>query len=68
MKLILEMICSGCNQGRCNEHQERTIKIDRITGLEIEAHCMCVNHTEMNNIKIDSLLNVVVCEKETKLN
>lgn len=50
MQLILEMICSGCSQGRCKEHQEKTTKVDQITGLQVEVRCVC-NHGIETNFK-----------------
>lgn len=41
MKLILEMICNGCNKGRCEEHIEKSTKTDQITGLQMEVRCVC---------------------------
>ena len=43
MSLILEMICSGCSVGDCKFHQNKTFATDKVTGLEVEARCVCKN-------------------------
>jgi len=44
MSIILEMICSGCASGCCTNHQNKTNRVDTITGLEFEIRCVCNNH------------------------
>lgn len=44
MSVVLEMVCKGCSNGRCSEHQEMTTRIDQITGLQIEVFCICNKH------------------------
>jgi len=41
MNLILETICKYCNAGRCINHNSSMIIKDDVTGLEIEARCVC---------------------------
>lgn len=65
MSVVLEMMCKGCSNNLCAEHQEKTIRIDQITGLQIEVRCICDNyHIKMkSNIESNNLLNDVVCKK-----
>jgi len=52
MSFILEMVCSSCASGNCTLHQPKILAKDRITGLEIEARCICrrCNARENTNI------------------
>jgi len=39
----LELVCSACAMGDCKHHQPKIVARDRITGLEVEARCICKN-------------------------
>ena len=43
MSVIIEMICPDCSNSNCSEHQRKKIVIDKQTGLEVEARCVCDN-------------------------
>ncbi|WP_162858673.1 hypothetical protein [Candidatus Nitrosotenuis aquarius] len=44
MKLILEMLCSGCIDSNCTNHCDKILKRDCATGLEFEVRCVCNKH------------------------
>lgn len=41
--LILELICKACSSDNCRYHESQTTVRDKITGLEVEVRCTCVN-------------------------
>ena len=38
------MICKNCNKNNCNYHEEKKIVVDKTTGIEFEANCICTKH------------------------
>jgi len=40
---VIESICCGCNEHQCDNHQEKKIFRDSVTGLVIEAKCVCTH-------------------------
>lgn len=39
--IVLELVCKYCTAGKCTKHLSVITKYDKITGLEIEARCIC---------------------------
>ena len=45
-KLVIELTCPGCSNQDCGLHQAYKLVIDKKTGLEVRAICICKNHLE----------------------
>jgi len=48
MAVILDGLCTPCKNNRCCEHKPKILKIDKVTGLEMEARCFCDKHVIRN--------------------
>ena len=46
MNVVIDSICAACVNEKCNDHQRKKIIQDKVTGLNIEARCICKNHKE----------------------
>lgn len=44
--IVLELVCKSCTDGKCSEHLSAVTKYDKITGLEVEARCICTKCNE----------------------
>ncbi len=57
MPVILEGLCTPCKSNRCREHNPKILKRDKVTGIEMEARCICDKHV-VKNTNHDETLEV----------
>jgi len=43
LSVVLELICKACSVGDCIHHQPQLTAKDSVTGLAVEARCICKN-------------------------
>jgi len=44
LSLVLDLICKEFASGKYQNHQSKFLRKDKITGLQVEARCVCKNH------------------------
>ena len=71
MPVIVESFCKGCSNSECFKHQEKKILEDSVTGLVIEARCICKHNLfrgVTSKITLDDDFQDQLISKQSKLN